>query len=161
MKVSENNYKRNAMKVLGIHLQKEKLYYAVIEGSKSSPVLVEKERLCTVSWGNVPEFMDWFETHISQIISTHSPDKISYRLTLDPKKEQLFTLIMPLGILNLLAHKENIPTKDYTARSYTPSKLGLSRGLDLYSYCDSIFGTPRPYWDKNMKNAILAGWFEL
>jgi Holliday junction resolvasome RuvABC endonuclease subunit len=149
------------MKILGIHLAKSQLRYAVLEGTADSPTLVAKDRLVTVDPSDVPALMDWFDTQFRALLDQHQPDKISYRLTLDPKKDQLFSSEFPLGILNLLAHQRGLPIVDYTPRSFVGSKLGLKKGTDLIEHCDGVFGKHPPYWDKNQKYAILVAWFEL
>ncbi len=148
-------------KVLGLHLIKGQLRYAVLDGTKSSPNLIKKDRLLTTSPSNVPALMDWFDSQFRQILMQDNPDKISYRLTLAPKKDQLFSSEFPLGILNLLAHQNSISISCYTPQAFVASKLNLPKGTNLYNYCDSVFGTHPPYWDINLKNAILAAWFEL
>jgi hypothetical protein len=152
---------RQKMKSLGIHLAKSQLRYAVLEGTKDSPVLVAKDRLITVDPGNVPALMDWFDTQFRSILDQHSPDSIGYRLTLEPKKEQLFTSEFPLGILNLLAHQRQLPISDYTPLSFVGSRLGLAKKADLFAHCDEVLGEHPPYWDKNQKCAVLAAWFQL
>lgn len=149
------------MSVLGIHISKGQLFYAVLKGTKQKPVLVEKNRLVTVDPRHVPQLMDWYETTFTGLVSQHVPNKITYRLTLDPNKDQLFTSEFPLGILNLLAHRKSIPIVAYTARAFVASKLGLSKGTDIYTECDSCFGQNPPYWNDSQKHAILAAWFEL
>lgn len=149
------------MKILGIHLLKGKFYYAILEGTKVSPTLIHKERLVTVDTNNTPNLLNWYETEFHRIITTYNPDKISYRLTLNPSKVQILSSIFPLGIINLLSYKSNIPITGYTPQSFVASKLNLPKGTDLMNHCDNIFGQNPPYWDVNMKNAILASWFEL
>ncbi len=105
--------------------------------------------------------MDWFDTQFRSLLDQHKPDKIAYRLTLDPKKDQLFTSEFPLGILNLHAHQRGLPIAGYTPRAFVGSKLGLKKGADLSLHCDDVFGEHPPYWDNNQKYAILVAWFEL
>lgn len=149
------------MRVMGVHIAKGQLFYAILEGTKSNPVLVKKDRLVTVDPKNVPQLMDWYETTFARLVSQHGPKRISYRLTLDPKKEQLFTSEFPLGVLNLLAHRKSIPIVAYTARAFVPSKLGLAKETDIYAECDTRFGDNPPYWNDFQKHAVLAAWFEL
>jgi hypothetical protein len=149
------------MNVLGIHVAKNYLRYALLNGTKKSPKIIEKDRLPTTDPSNVPALMDWYESNLVRLLDSLKPDKIAYRLTLDLKKEQLFTSIFPLGILNLLAHKKGIPIKEYTPRSFVPSKLNMHRRADIYEECDNYFGKLPPYWDNSQKNAVLAAWFEL
>ena len=149
------------MKVLGIYIAKEQLRYAFLEGSKKNPTLLEKNRMITPEPNDVPALMDWYESQFTNLIKKLNPDKIAYRLTLGPNKEQLFTSIFPLGILSLQAYKEGIPIKEYVHGSFVASKLDLPNGTDLYNHCDQKFGVLRPHWDKPQKYSILVAWFEL
>lgn len=149
------------MKILGIHLLKGELRYTILKGTKQKPILIDKNRLSTISTSNIPELMDWFETNFNQLIAKLGPEKIAYRLTLNPKKDQLFSTEFPYGILNLICYKQNIPIDFYVPQSFKPSKLNQPKDIDIYSYCDQIFGQHPPYWDKNQKNSLLVAWFEL
>lgn len=149
------------MRVLGFHILTGQLRYAVLEGTKETPMLIEKNRLIPVETADVGEIMNWFETNFESILNRINPNKVVYRLTLEPSKDQLINVEFPLGILNLICYKRHIPTSYYSVMSYVPSKLGLPKGTDLYKHCDSKLGEHPPYWDKNQKNAILAAWFEL
>ena len=149
------------MKVLGIHIATGQLRYSVIEGSKTSPTLVAKKKLLTPDPKNAPELMDWYESQFGLILDQYSPDKIAYRLTLNPMKDQLVTSSFPLGVLNLLAHDRNLPIKSYVSGNFVASKLGLMKKTDIYKHCDQAFGINPPHWDKNQKHSILVAWFEL
>jgi hypothetical protein len=149
------------MKVLGIHIATGQLRYSILEGTKAIPSLVMKDRLITTDPQNVPALMDWFETQFNLLLYQSKPDRIAYRLTLAPKKDQLFTSSFPFGILNLLAHRNSIPISSYVAGNFVASRLNLPKGTDIYAHCDSVFGSRPPYWDTNQKHAILAAWFEL
>lgn len=149
------------MKTIGIYLAKSQLRYAVMEGTKAAPRLVAKDRLITIDPGNVPALMDWFDTQFRSLLDQHAPDSIGYRLTLDPKKEQLFTSEFPLGILNLLAHQRQLPISDFTPQTFVGTRLGLSKKDDLFAHCDNVIGKHPPYWDKNQKYAVLVAWFLL
>jgi len=50
------------MKVLGLHIAKEQLRYSVLEGTKATPALLDKDRLLTTDPSDVPELMDWYES---------------------------------------------------------------------------------------------------
>lgn len=149
------------MRVLGLHLLKGQFRFSVLEGSKSHPSLVNKGKSVTIDSDDIPALMDWYDSQFRQLITTYQPDRIAYRLTLNPNKEQLVTLEFPLGVLNLVAHEKSLPTCLYTAQSFVSSKLGLAKGVDLYEHCDVTFGKNPPYWDDSQKHAILAAWFEL
>jgi hypothetical protein len=149
------------MKVMGIHLLKGQMRYSVLRGSKASPELIEKDRLDTIDVTNIPELMNWFDTNFNLLISKIKPQRVSYRLTLTPKKDQLFYLEFPYGILNLICYKKGIPINNYTSKSFNPSRLGQPKSIDLYKYCNDVFGDNPPYWDTNQKNSILVAWFDL
>jgi hypothetical protein len=149
------------MRVLGVHIATGQLRYSLLEGTKAAPALEAKDKLLTPDPRDAAALMDWFETQFSLLIDQYAPDRIAYRLTLAPKKGQLFTSIFPLGILNLLAHRCNVPITSYVAGNFVASRLGLPRGVDIYAHCDSVFGSHPPYWDTNQKYAILSAWFEL
>jgi hypothetical protein len=123
--------------------------------------LLEKDKLLTTDPLHVAELMDWYESQFTQLLDQHMPDRISYRLTLAPKKGQLFTSCFPFGILYLLAHHRNIPVSSYVSANYTASRLGLPKGTDIYAHCDHVLGLHPPYWDKTQKHSVLAAWFEL
>ena len=149
------------MKVLGVHIATGQLRYSVVEGPKASPNLVIRDKLQTPDPQDAPQLMDWYESQFNLILDQCSPDRIAYRLTLAPKKDQLVTSIFPLGILNLLAHQRNVPIVSYVSGNFVASKLALPRGTDIYAHCDNVFGDNPPYWDKNQKHSILVAWFEL
>ena len=149
------------MKVLGIHISKGQFRFAVIEGTKNNPVLIDKGRMVTTNPQKVPQLMDWYDTHFRELVDKFKPEKIAYRLTLNPRKEQLFTSEFPFGILNLLAHQQGIPIVAYSPQSFVPSKLGLPKNTNILNYCDDIFGSQPPYWDDNQRYSILVAWFEV
>lgn len=149
------------MRILGLHVQKGALRWAVLDGTKGAPVRVDHGRLVTPDPEQVPALMDWFESQFGRLIDEFAPDSIAYRLTLDPTKEQLFYAEFPFGVLNLMAHRRGVPITCLTSRSFTPSRLGMPRGTNLSAQCDSVFGQHPPYWDENQKYAVLMAWFGL
>jgi Holliday junction resolvasome RuvABC endonuclease subunit len=149
------------MKVLGIHIATGQCRFSVLEGSRDKPTLLTKGRINTPSHEDVPALMDWYDTQFRQLITSNRPDRIAYRLTLDPKKDQLICSEFPLGILNLIAYRESIPIASYTARSFAASRLGLGKTSDLAAHCDKVFGVNPPHWDINQKHSLLVAWFEL
>ncbi|MSM39940.1 MAG: hypothetical protein GJT30_10015 [Geobacter sp.] len=149
------------MKVLGVVLQKNYLRFAIVGGDKDAPNLVAKGRQATSDPDDTAGLMDWYETHFEHLITEYEPDAIAYKLTLEPTLEQLHTLAFPMGVLNLLAKKNNIPAYEYSSRGITTAKLGLPKATDLMKLVDTVFGEHPPYWDKSQKEAILVAWFRL
>lgn len=149
------------MKILGIHLLKGQIRYTLLSGTKEEPILIEKEKVPVISTPDIPELMNWFDSNFREIIEDTKPNRIAYRITLNPKKEQLFNLEFPFGILNLICYQKNIEINSYVSQNYTGKRLGKSRDTDLYELCDTEFGINPPHWDKNQKNSLLIAWFEL
>jgi hypothetical protein len=149
------------MKALGFQLLTGHIRYAVLDGNRGAPTLVNKGRLVVPRFNSVPELMDWYETNFDDLLATHDAKRVAYRLTLGPDKSQLFHIIFPYGVLNLQCYKREIPCNEFTSRAFVPSKLGLPRNSDLYAHCDTVFGQHPPYWDEQQKHAILAAWFVL
>jgi Holliday junction resolvasome RuvABC endonuclease subunit len=149
------------VKVLGINILTGKIYYCVVEGTKTSPLLIEKDRIVTITSAQVPSLMDWFETTFENLINRINPDKIAYRQSLNLNKAQQYNISYPHGILNLLAHKKHISIQSWVPQNFVASKLGLLKGTNLLEKCDLQFGKNPPYWDSGMKNSILSAWMAL
>jgi hypothetical protein len=77
------------------------------------------------------------------------------------EKEPIVHILLPYGILYLLAHHRKIPVSSYVSANYVASRLGLPKGTNIYTHCDDVLGSHPPYWDNNQKHAVLAAWFEL
>ena len=149
------------MRVLGLHLHKGALRFAVVEGTRQNPQLIASGRLVTPDPEQVPALMDWCDSQFRRLIDDYGPEHVAYRLTLDPDKEQLFYAEFPMGVLNLVAHQRDLPVNCLSSKSFTPSRLGMGKGTDLYDECDRVFGEHPPYWDSNQKHAVLMAWFSL
>lgn len=149
------------MRTLGIHIATGQCRFSVLDGTCETPTLVEKGRLATPGHEDVPVLMDWYDSQFRQLVTSYNPDRLAYRLTLDPKKDQLFCSEFPLGVLNLIAHQKSLPIAAYTSRSFTPTRLGLKKSANIYTYCDDVFGRRPPHWDDAQKHSLLVAWFEL
>ena len=149
------------MAIVGFDLHKGFLRYSVLDGNKAAPVLVYKERHTVLQTESIPELMDWFESTFRSILTQYTPTGISYRLSLEPKKDQISYLIYPWAILNLISYQNRIPISFFTCRALSPARLVQPKDTDLYSYCDTVFGNNPPYWDIYQKNSILVAWFNL
>lgn len=149
------------MTLLGINLETTSIRYTLLDGNKKKPKLIEKERHLIKSTSSIPELMDWYETTFLSILNRVKPDKISYKLNLNPKKAQMPLWAYPYGILNAQAYKLGYPVAEYTSGNLVPSKYGYSKDTDLFSKIDDIFGKHPPYWDKSQKYSLLAAWIDL
>lgn len=151
------------MKTLGIHIKKGELRYSVLKGTKDQPELVVRGRLIVPKLSTIPELMNWFNINFKSIINSYEPDEVAYRLTLSPNKEQLFNLEFPMGILNHICYELEVPIKEFSnsGNTFSASKLGLDKSVDIYDYCDQLLRDGKPYWDKDQKYSILVAWFIL
>jgi hypothetical protein len=148
------------MIVLGFNLQKGEIRYSLVAGTKHAPELLEKGRHL-VATESTPVLMDWFESTFENIIARTNPNKIAYRLSLEPSKTQIMYLTFPYAILNLLAHRKKICIYEYVSQNFVPSKFGQPKGVNVYDYCTQVFGEHSPHWDKNQQYSVLAAWLTL
>jgi hypothetical protein len=150
------------MCVIGFDLQKGKMRYSVLGGTKKVPSLIEKDYITVPDLANIPELMNWFENQFMELFTRLKPEKISYRLTLAPKKDQCSYLIFPYAILSLICYSMKIPVAFYTKQALNNSqRIGLVKGVNVYTACDQVFGSNPPYWDEYQKNSIIVAWIEL
>ena len=149
------------MKVLGICLHKGFVRTCVLEGTNGNPKLIEKEKIPVMDTTDAPELMNWFDSNFREMIDRYNPDKIAFKLFLEPKKAQLFYMQFPYGVLNLICHERGIEAVDYVKQNFKATKFGYDKSIKAYDLCDDIFGKNPPYWDSYQKDALLAAWLTL
>ena len=148
------------MKVIGFNIVKNEIRHSILEGTISNPIFIEKE-IHTVASEPTPILMDWFESTFENILTRTNPDKIGYRLILNPKRAQIQYSIFPYAILNIIAFRRAIPIFEYINQNFVPSKLGQPKSVDVYEYCSQILGIHPPHWDKNQIYSALSAWITL
>ena len=94
------------MKVLGINLETKSFRLAVMDGTKETPNLIEKEKVVFNSALSIRDLMDWYETTFLEIINRVDPDRISIKLTLNGRKDQISKWYYPLGVLHKIAFEK-------------------------------------------------------
>lgn len=147
---------------MGFVIQSGNIKYAVLKRVKDNIELLEKNRIIVPDFNTESELMNWMETELDLLIKRIKPDKIAYRTSLNLNKMvQVVNIYYAQGILHLVAFKNEIGVMRYLSQSLTPNKLGLPKGTDLYNHIDERFGKKPPYWDKNMKEAVMICLFEL
>lgn len=151
------------MKVIGFNFTKNDFRYCVLDGHSTPPTVVDKNKISLPNNMDSPELMEWFETQLSLIIDKHKPKKISYKISINITTiDQIKNSCYPQAILNLIAHKDNLPIVSYSAQAINASKFGLpAKTTDVFAYVDVTIGKHPPYWDKPMKEAVLVSWFNL
>ncbi len=148
------------MNVLGFNLLKGEIRYSLLSGTKSTPQLLEKDKRSVIAESS-PVLMDWFESTFEGIIEKTQPDRIAYRLSLEPKKAQIQYLTFPYAILNLIAHRRKIEIFEYVSLNFVATKFGQPKNVNVYDYCTQVFGERPPHWDKNQQYSVLAAWLTL
>ena len=149
------------MKVLGINLETKSFRFAVMEGDKTNPSLIEKGKVVFNSSLSAADLMDWYETTFLEIINRVNPDKIAIKLTLNGKKDQISKWYYPLGVLHNVAHEKNLAVSEYIQQNFTASKFDWPKKTDIYKHVDTVLGPHPPHWDKNQKYAVFAAWMAL
>ncbi len=149
------------MKSIGFDLEKGAIRFCCLEGTFQNPSLLYKEKRPLNPNTPIPEYMDRFESFFSEFLTKYSPERIGYRLVMPMRKEQVYNLVFPYAILNLLAKKNDILIYEYVKQNFAPSKFALTKGVNLYEHCDKVFGVNSPHWDIAQKNAILSAWLSM
>lgn len=148
---SENSDENGGlMRILGISLRKNELYYAIIEGTKQfESNLIELKKTNIRDNENIPELMNWFDSNFKELIERYRPDHIAYKLHLNTNKDQMVYLQFPMGVLNLICNFENIPI---TLRS--TSYITNTRKTAVKNYFDHF---KDKFKDAEL-DAIVAAW---
>ena len=157
------HYSKCVMKVLGIDIISWKIYFALLEWTNKIPKLLKKWRYeISFDKNKIPELMDFFDSTFKEMIHKHSPDIVSYKLKLDPTKDQMFYSIFPMWILNLIAHSKGISIMDFNYKNIVPKKfwgnvVPLSENKKkLENICDSVFWKQPPYWREQRYSILVA-----
>ena len=56
--------------------------YGVVDGNKSSPILIDKNRIVYPRSMTIRQHSGWFETQINLLLDNYSPDNVAYKLPL-------------------------------------------------------------------------------
>ena len=96
------------MKSLGTVIKKNEIFYSLVEGSSecdSKVVATGKERFNPDSHTLMTDFQNIF----IQILTKCSPDRISYKLSLDVNIKNVSYLHFSIGVLKLMCENKQIP----------------------------------------------------
>jgi hypothetical protein len=150
------------MKVLSFTFTSSDFEYALLSGSQSSPILELKQKILLPTNYNVPNLAGWFETQLDLVLNTSSPDLVSYRLTINNvTNDYVSRVYYGQAILNLLCSKRSIDIHHTSPVSIKPSKLGLTKEINLHQHLESLLGKQPAPWDKSMRDTILIALINL
>lgn len=141
--------------VLGFKYNSKCASWAKLQKADDEFMLLDKGVETFPKKQETSEYTEWAYTHFELLIQRQSPDYIVYKLTssLD-KHEQIFHIYYGLGILNLIARKQDIPIEHIAPQSLRPQYFGLNKSDSLDSYISEYFGIQDSPWNKDVREAI-------
>jgi len=144
------------MKIIAFTFTTSAIYICALEGSKSEPELVFKNKL-TIPAYNTPETAEWFETEFKLILNREKPDAATYKLTLPSNLNHNYInkVYYAQAVLNLICAKDNIKVEHTSSGSVIASKFKLPKDADLHDHIDNLLQSPGNPWDVKMKDTAL------
>jgi hypothetical protein len=143
------------MLAIGIKLVSDRMYYAAVEGSQTSPTLVSKEDVHLPHSDNPGAYVDWAETQLQLLLDRDRPDTVRYKLTTPLAKHvQIFHVYFTLSILHLLAHRSQIECRHVTPSQLKPTNLGASESDTIDVHIKKTFGDQEAPWNQGVREAV-------
>lgn len=142
------------MKVLGIAIKKNEVWFSVVSGSemKNAEIIETGKQIFradTLAQSLMMEFSNLFD----ELIAKYRPDRISYKLYLNAKMNQIPYMHYSLGILNLISHQKGIKATERTGNWITAAK-----GTKIDKFNKYFNG--HNYKNEQLAASLIA-WFEL
>lgn len=142
------------MKILGIAIKKNEIWYSVVSGEQmDSALLIETGKQIFRADLSTQSLMIDFSNIFTELITRFCPDRVVYRLHLDSTIQQIPYMHFSLGILNLVCQQSGIVAKERSNKWITAGKRAKINKFELY------------FTDKKFNNeemaATLIAWFEL
>jgi hypothetical protein len=161
-RVSDINLGADTLKALGLNFSKPAYYWVLIEGGDKHIEIIEKAKTAFPSNLSRQDKLSWLFDELRACISSKMPDIIGQKINIKPDStDALFTHGANTGVSFLAARECGLQIIESTPQSYTPKKFGFDRDMDKYEWLDAEVGQHPPYWDKAMKDAVLAAWSAL
>ncbi|MGC4041973.1 MAG: hypothetical protein QM710_14610 [Flavobacterium sp.] len=132
------------------------VYYVALSGTKANPVFVSKNKITLPANHSVPQTVAWFENQIDILLNQIQPDSVSYKLTINNvTNNMVHNCYYGQAILNSYCYKKTIDISHTSPSAIVPSKFGLAKNSNLYTFIDAEIGTHPPYWDAKMRDTAL------
>lgn len=132
------------MKVLGIAIKKNELWFSVLEGeTKDDATITLLDKRIFQAEQDLAELMLCFHNLFSELITEHAPVSIGVKLSLDVDMNQIPYLHCSVGILAYICRKLNIKLTIRSTRWITGGKR------KKLIECEQLFS------DYNLKNEKL------
>ena len=142
------------MKILGFNIAKGRLTYCLIEGPKTAATLLDHGYEKFDPARPIPDMANYFKQTFCELIKRGQPDQISYRMSLEAKKDSISYLLFSYGILNLIAHEQGLHIAQTISQTFSSKALG-AKG-DKFQICDQLIKAPKSSWDNNYRYAALS-----
>jgi hypothetical protein len=88
------------MKILGFNVLTNDYYYALLDGDKTHPILIEKNKCPRKSTPDIGDLQSWYYENFLLLIDRLKPEKVAYRLVYPPPKNKDYVIYVqyPLGL---------------------------------------------------------------
>lgn len=140
------------MIVIGISIKKNEIFYAALDGqNRTDCIVVDVGKITFRSEIDETELMFDFYNLFNELFSFYKPDRVAYKLYLNPDIHQIPYMHFSLGVLNFLCKQKGIPT---TLRS--GSWITSGKGKKTID-CEACFGQS---YKKDELTSILVAWHE-
>ena len=150
------------MRSIGFHASKGVIRFVVVEGSASLPIVVQHDRRPLQLISDRPNFIQNARNLFGNVISSFSPDRLAYVLSMDAKsQDQIAGLILPFAAASICARESSKQCVEFIAANFSKSFF-TSRGAswleNRYKSGDALLGTHPPNWTNSERLAALAAW---
>jgi Holliday junction resolvasome RuvABC endonuclease subunit len=148
------------MAVLGLNVTTGSLRWALVDGTRALPVLVDRDKEDYESRNGAAARMVWFYERIERLVTIHCPSAAAYRMHMGRSmtQEQIATFHYPWGVTLLICARAGIQATEFTGASLTAKRFGLSKGDKPMEAVDRVLGTHPPHWDDAVRYAACAAW---
>ena len=140
---------------LGICIEKDKIYYAYMDGSTVTPKLKDLKVTNIQQTKNIGELMSWFESEFTAKLSENF-NKIIYFVSEGVEPKRYSECVYPYAILNKLSFDKKIEIIQKTLNNFTNRKINDKR---ITEECIKIFSLPKT--NKGKQRAVMSAWCEL
>lgn len=111
------------MKVLGIAIKKNEIWYSVVSGTEmNNAVVVDTGKHVFRAESSVQTLMMDFSNIYAELILKFKPERIAYKLFLEAVMNQIPYMHYSLGVLNLVSKQNGIETTERTNKWITAEK---------------------------------------
>ena len=152
------------MKITGFHASSGRIRFVTLEGTKASPTIVGYGERPLQLNANRSAFAQACRNLFVAIIADQTPASLAYVLSMDSKsRDQVAGLILPFGVLNLVALDQGKTIDEFIPANFSKSKLApfLAPFTNKYAFVDGLIGRPASKWSDQHRLAALSAWMAL